>query len=63
MVEVSISIKVDDDSCLPDLLEHIRREIVDTEYRLSEINAKRKVDLNWVYIDEGKYQWFKNYHS
>jgi hypothetical protein len=63
MVEVNISVKAENDIDLPNLLNHIMREIIDTEYRLSEMNSKRRVDLNWVYLDEGKYQWAKNYHN
>lgn len=60
LVEVNISIEVDDDIQLRELLNHITKEITDSEYRKAEIQQKRKVDLNWVYVDVGRYQWAKN---
>ena len=60
MVEVNISVQAKNSSLLQSLLQHIIKEITDEEYRLSEINNNRKVDMDWVYLDEGKYQWHKN---
>ena len=63
MVEVNISVKAKNPSFLSSLLQHIVKEITDEDYRLSEINNNRKVDMSWVYVDEGKYQWRRNDRS
>lgn len=61
MVEINISVKANGDTQVQDLLEHIVKEIADEDYRLSEISrSMRHVDLNWVHMDEGKYQWSRN---
>lgn len=57
MVEISISVAADDETKLSDLLDHIVKEITDKNYRFTEINSPRKVDLNWVYMDSGRYSW------
>jgi hypothetical protein len=57
MVEISISAAADDETKLNELLSHIIKEITDKNYRLRELNNPRKVDLNWVYVDNGKYRW------
>ena len=57
MVEINISVKADGEARLQDILTHIVKEITDEDYRLRHMNDCRKVDLNWVYLDEGKYQW------
>jgi len=63
MVEINIAVKADDDNQLQDLLTHIMREITDRDYRLAEINNNRKVDMNWVHMDEGKYHWTRQDRS
>jgi len=60
MVEVNITVEANDDARLQDLLTHIVMEITDREYRFNELNKLRKVDMNWVYLDEGKYSWSRN---
>lgn len=60
MVEINISVKADGEARLQDILTHIVNEITDADYRLKHMNDYRKVDLNWVYLDEGKYQWQRN---
>ena len=57
MVEINISVKADGETRLRDILDHIVNEITDEDYRLTHMNDCRKVDLNWVYMDEGRYQW------
>lgn len=63
MVEINIAVKADDDTQLQELLHHITKEITDQDYRLSEINNNRTVDLNWVHMDEGKYRWTRQDRS
>jgi len=61
MVEISISVKADEGTNLQDILSHIVKEITDVDYRITEaMDPCRKVDLNWVYLDEGKYTWSRN---
>jgi hypothetical protein len=60
MVEINISVKTDSNTQLQDLLEHIVREITDTDYRLNEITRIREVDEDWICLAEGKYQWSRN---
>lgn len=63
MVEINITVKADNDSKVLDLLTHIVREITEPEYRLAEINNNREVDLNWVHMDEGSYNWHRHDRS
>jgi hypothetical protein len=63
MVEINISVKTDSSTQLQGLLEHIVREITDTDYRLNEITRIRKVDEDWICLEEGKYQWSRNERS
>jgi len=60
MVEINISVKADGEAPLQDILTHIVMEITDEEYRLGKMNECRKVDMNWVYLDKGRYQWQRN---
>jgi len=60
MVEVNITVEADDTAQLQDILNHIVLEITDGEYRLRKMNDCRKVDMNWVYTDEGRYQWARS---
>lgn len=60
MVEINISVEANDNAKLQDLLNHIVMEITDQDYRLSKCNDCRYVDMNWVYLDEGKYQWSRD---
>ena len=62
MTEIQISVEADN-SNLQDILEHIVREITDGVYRTKEAEHARKVDLNWVYLEKGKYQWLRNERS
>lgn len=57
MVEINISVKADCEAPLQDILNHIVLEITDAEYRLKHMSDCRKVDLNWVYLEEGQYKW------
>jgi len=59
MLEINISLQTDDPSKLADLLTHITKEITDEDYRLRYDNDLQ-VDLEWVYMDEGKYNWSKH---
>lgn len=63
MVEVNISVKADGTTQLQDILNHIVREITDEKYRMDKSTDCRYVDLNWVYMDEGKYQWSRDDRS
>ena len=60
MVEINISVEINENAKLQDLLNHIVREITDEDYRLSKMHDERYVDLNWVYMNEGKYQWSRD---
>jgi hypothetical protein len=60
MVEINIAVKTDEPAELQDILEHIVKEITDSDYRRKELSAGRKVDLNWVYLDKGRYSWSRN---
>ena len=60
MVEINISVEADENVKLQDLLNHIVMEITDEDYRKAKSNDCRYVDMNWVYTDEGKYQWSRN---
>lgn len=60
MVEINISVKTDSNTQLQDLLEHIVREITDTDYRLNEIVKSREVEEDWICLEDGKYQWSRN---
>ena len=61
MVEINISVKAKETINLQDILSHIIREITDADYRVNEaLDPCRKVDLNWVYMDNGKYTWSRN---
>ena len=60
MVEVNIAVKTDDPTQLQEILTHVVMEITDQDYRLAELNNVRHVDMNWVYLDEGRYQWSRN---
>lgn len=60
MVEVNITVKTDDPTQLQEILTHVVMEITDQDYRLAELNSIRHVDMNWVYLDEGRYQWSRN---
>ena len=61
MVEVNISVKANENAKLQDILSHIIREITDEAYRVNEaMDPCRQVDLNWVYLDDGKYTWSRN---
>jgi len=62
MTEIQISVEADN-SNLQDILEHVVREITDGVYRTNEAEQNRKVDLNWVYLENGKYQWLRNERS
>jgi len=62
MTEIQISVEADN-SNLQDILEHVVREITDGVYRTNEAEQNRKVDLNWVYLEHGKYQWLRNDRS
>ena len=63
MIEINITVRTDSENQLQDLLHHIMKEITDRDYRSSEINNNRKVDMNWVYMDEGTYNWSRKDHS
>ena len=60
MVEINISVEADENVKLQDLLNHIVMEITDEDYRMAKSNECRYVDMNWVYTDEGKYQWSRD---
>ena len=60
MVEINISVEANENVKLQDLLNHIVMEITDEDYRKAKSNDCRYVDMNWVYTDEGKYQWSRN---
>ena len=60
MVEINISVKTDSNAQLQDLLEHIVREITDTDYRLNEITKTREVENDWICLRQGKYNWSRN---
>lgn len=61
MVEINISVKAAEGTKLQDILSHIVREITDEDYRVNEaMDPCRKVDLNWVHMDHGKYTWSRN---
>lgn len=60
MVEINISVEANDPAQLQKLLTHIVMEITDGDYRLAELDKVRYVDLNWVYLKEGKYQWSRH---
>lgn len=60
MVEINIAVETDESADLQDILEHIVKEITDANYRRRELSAGRMVDLNWVYLDKGKYSWSRN---
>ena len=61
MVEINISVKADEGTNLQEILSHIVKEITDSDYRATEAtNPCRQVDLNWVYLDDGKYTWSRN---
>ena len=61
MVEINISVKAEETTNLQDILSHIVREITDADYRVEEaMDPCRQVDLNWVYLDNGKYTWSRN---
>ena len=61
MVEINISVKAEGTTNLQDILSHIVREITDAEYRVTEaMDPCRQVDLNWVYLEKGKYTWSRN---
>ena len=60
MVEINISVEANENVKLQDLLNHIVMEITDEDYRKAKSNDCRYVDMNWVYMDEGKYQWSRN---
>jgi len=59
MTEIKIAVEADNNN-LQDILEHIVKEITDNVYRSNEATQNRKVDLNWVYLDDGKYQWSRH---
>jgi len=63
MVEINISVKATSEAPLQDILNHVVKEITNEEYRLSKSNECRKVDMNWVYMEEGQYQWNRNDRS
>ena len=63
MVEINISVEADGETPLQDILNHIVKEITDVDYRSANMNECRKVDMNWVYLDKGKYQWRRNDRS
>jgi hypothetical protein len=63
MVEINISVKIDGEIKLQDLLTHIVMEITDEDYRNSHMNTNRYVDMNWVHMEDGKYQWSRNERS
>jgi len=60
MVEINISVEANENAKLQDLLNHIVMEITDQAYRLSKMNDERYVDMNWVYMEDGKYQWSRD---
>lgn len=59
MTEIKIAVEANDNN-LQDILEHITKEITDNIYRSNEAAQNRKVDLNWVYLEDGKYQWSRH---
>jgi len=59
MVEIKIAVEADELTGLQEILEHVVKEITDNKYRANEITELRTVDLNWVYLADGKYQWFR----
>jgi len=59
MTEIKIAVEADGNN-LRDILEHITKEITDKVYRSNESAQNRKVDLNWVYLEDGKYQWSRH---
>ena len=63
MVEINISVKTSSNAQLQDLLEHIVREITDTDYRLNEIVKTREVEKDWICLEQGKYHWSRNERS
>jgi hypothetical protein len=63
MVEINISVRADGEAPLQEILKHIVMEITDADYRLSKMNDCRKVDMNWVYMRDGQYQWQRNDRS
>ena len=60
MVEINISVEANENAKLQDLLNHIVMEITDEAYRMEKSTECRYVDMNWVYTDEGKYQWSRD---
>ena len=63
MVELEISVRADDEQKLPELLEHIMREITDVDYRMYEIQMAREIDGKYICVGEGRYHWTKNVRS
>jgi hypothetical protein len=60
MVEINIEVAPHEPDKLRELLEHVVKEITDAEYRESTASDTAfKVDSEWVYTEQGKYNWRK----
>lgn len=62
-MKVEIEVVAQDEANLPDLLDHITKEITDYDYRMNEIMKTREVKDGWLCLEHGKYKWIKKDHS
>lgn len=63
MVEIKISVRADDEAKLPQIFEHIVKEITNHDYRMLEIQKTREIDGEWLCLEDGRYHWSRNERS